>query len=136
MYQTGHFFGLISAFNPNLAHTVSITKNGTSAFYGEGVSSVVDISSNTNNFKKNSISAGINMINADVYSKFKISKKSFIEIAGRKSITDLVKTPTYKEYYNKAFQNTSITNFYNNQNINYSGDEKFNFYDITAKYSQ
>ena len=136
MYQTGHFFGLISAFNPNLAHTVSITKNGTSAFYGEGVSSVVDISSNTNNLKKNSISAGINMINADVYSKFKISKKSFIEIAGRKSITDLVKTPTYKEYYNKAFQNTSITNFYNNQNINYSGDEKFNFYDITAKYSQ
>ncbi|MFV8353883.1 TonB-dependent receptor [Flavobacterium sp. XS2P14] len=136
MYQTGHFFGLISAFNPNLAHTVSITKNGTSAFYGEGVSSVVDISSNTNNLKKNSISAGINMINADVYSKFKISKKSFIEIAGRKSITDLVKTPTYEEYYNKAFQNTSITNFYNNQNINYSGDEKFNFYDITAKYSQ
>ncbi|MFV8342647.1 TonB-dependent receptor [Flavobacterium sp. XS2P39] len=136
MYQTGHFFGLISAFNPNLAHTVSITKNGTSAFYGEGVSSVVDISSNTNKFKKNSLSAGINMINADVYSKFKISEKSFIEISGRKSITDLVKTPTYKEYYNKAFQNTSITNFSSNQNIDYLGDEKFNFYDITAKYSQ
>ena len=136
MYQTGHFFGLISAFNPNLAHTISITKNGTSAFFGEGVSSVVDISSNSNKFKKNSFSAGINMIDADVYSKFKISKKSFIEISGRKSITDLVKTPTYKEYYNKAFQNTSITNFSNNQNVDYLGDEKFNFYDITAKYSQ
>ncbi|MFV5687839.1 hypothetical protein ACM55M_04360 [Flavobacterium sp. ZT3R25] len=76
------------------------------------------------------------MINADVYSKFKISEKSFIEISGRKSITDLVKTPTYKEYYNKVFQNTSITNFSSNQNIDYLGDEKFNFYDITAKYSQ
>ena len=136
MYQTGHFFGLISAFNPNLAHTISIIKNGTSAFFGEGVSSVVDISSNSNAFKKNSFSAGINMINADVYSKFKISEKSFVEISGRKSITDFVKTPTYKEYYNKAFQNTSITNFSNNQNIDYLGDEKFNFYDITAKYSQ
>ena len=136
MYQTGHFFGLISAFNPNLAHTISITKNGTSAFFGEGVSSVVDISSNSNKFKKNSFSAGINMIDADVYSKFKISKKSFIEISGRKSITDLVKTPTYKEYYNKVFQNTNITNFSNNQNVDYLGDEKFNFYDITAKYSQ
>ncbi len=136
MYQTGHFFGLISAFNPNLAHTISITKNGTSAFFGEGVSSVVDISSNSNKFKKNSFSAGINMIDADVYSKFKISKKSFIEISGRKSITDLVKTPTYKEYYNKVFQNTNITNFSNNQNVDYAGDEKFNFYDITAKYSQ
>ena len=136
MYQTGHFFGLISAFNPNLAHTISIIKNGTSAFFGESVSSVVDISSNSNKFKKNSFSAGINMIDADVYSKFKISEKSFIEISGRKSITDFVKTPTYKEYYNKAFQNTSITNFSNNQNIDYLGDEKFNFYDITAKYSQ
>ncbi|HEX9152050.1 MAG TPA: TonB-dependent receptor, partial [Flavobacterium sp.] len=136
MYQTGHFFGLISAFNPNLAHTISITKNGSSAFFGESVSSVVDISSNPNNFEKNSFSAGINMINADIYSKFNITKNGFLEIAGRKSITDLVKTPTYKEYYSKAFQNTSITNFSNNQNVDYSSDEKFKFYDITAKYSQ
>lgn len=136
IYQTGHFFGLISAFNPNLAHTISITKNGSSAFFGESVSSVVDMSSNPNNFEKNSFSAGINMINADIYLKFNISKKSFLEIAGRKSIADLVKTPTYKEYYNKAFQNTSVTNFSNNQNVDYSSDEKFNFYDITTKYSQ
>ncbi|KIA82434.1 carboxypeptidase-like regulatory domain-containing protein [Flavobacterium sp. AED] len=136
MYQTGHFFGLISAFNPNLAHTISITKNGSSAFFGESVSSVVDISSNPNKFEKNSFGAGINMINADIYSKFNITKKGFLEISGRKSIADLVKTPTYEEYYNKAFQNTSITNFSNNQNVDYTSDEKFNFYDITVKYFQ
>jgi hypothetical protein len=136
MYQTGHFFGLISAFNPNLAHTISISKNGSSAFYGESVSSVVDISSNPNKIEKNSFSAGINMINADVYSKFNSNKKGFIEIAARRSITDLVKTPTYKEYFNKAFQNTTITNFSNNQNIDFLNNAKFNFYDITLKYSQ
>ena len=136
MYQTGHFFGLISAFNPNLAHTISITKNGSSAFYGESVSSVVDISSNSNKIEKNSFSAGINMINADVYSKFNINKKGFIEIAARRSITDLVKTPTYKDYFNKAFQNTTITNFSNNQSIDFLNNAKFNFYDITLKYSQ
>lgn len=136
MYQTGHFFGLISAFNPNLAHTISISKNGSSAFYGESVSSVVDISSDTNRFEKNTFSAGINMINADIYSKFNINKKGFLEIASRKSITDLVETPTYNKYFNKAFQNTTITNFSNYQNIDYTNDEKFNFYDITLKYSQ
>lgn len=136
MYQTGHFFGLISAFNPNLAYTISISKNGSSPFYGESVSSVVDISSNPNKFEKNSFSAGINMINADIYSKFNINKKGFLEIAARRSITDLVKTPTYKQYFNKTFQNTTITNFSNNQNIDYFNDEKFNFYDITVKYSQ
>lgn len=136
MYQTGHFFGLISAFNPNLAHTISISKNGSSPFYGESVSSVVDISSNPNKFGKNVFSAGINMINGDVYSKFNINKKGFLEIAGRRSVTDLVKTPTYDQYFNKAFQNTTITNFSNSQNVNYSSIEKFYFHDVTLKYSQ
>lgn len=136
MYQTGHFFGLISAFNPNLANTVSISKNGSSAFYGESVSSVVDISSNTNKFEKNSFSAGINMINLDVYSKLNINKNGFLEIAARKSITDFAETPTYTKYYNKAFQNTSVSDFSTKKNIDYQNDENFNFYDITLKYSQ
>jgi hypothetical protein len=136
MYQTGHFFGLISVFNPNLAHTISIYKNGSSAFYGESVSSVVDISSNTEKFEKNSFSAGINMINADIYTKFNLNKKGFLEIAARKSINDLVKTPTYNQYFDKAFQNTTITNFLDKKNIDYYNKENFYFYDITAKYSQ
>nr|WP_306801536.1 TonB-dependent receptor [Flavobacterium sp. H4147] len=136
MFQTGHFFGLISVFNPNLAHTISIYKNGSSAFFGESVSSVVDISSTPETTEKNSFGAGINMINADVYGKYNLSKKSFIEISARKSITDFVETPTYKEYFNKVFQNTTITDFAQNQNVDYQSDKKFGFYDATFKYAQ
>lgn len=136
MFQTGHFFGLISAFNPNLGHTISIYKNGSSAFYGESVSSVVAISSTPEMTEKNSFSAGINMINADIYGKYNLSKKSYIEISARKSITDFVETPTYKEYFNKVFQNTTITDFSNNQNVDYQSDKKFGFYDATLKYAQ
>ncbi|WP_239455775.1 TonB-dependent receptor [Flavobacterium ginsenosidimutans] len=136
MFQTGHFFGLISVFNPNLGHTISIYKNGSSAFYGESVSSVVAISSTPEKAEKNSFSAGINMINADVYGKYNLSKKSYIEISARKSITDFVETPTYKEYFNKVFQNTTITDFSQNQNLNYKSDKKFGFYDATIKYAQ
>lgn len=136
MFQTGHFFGLISVFNPNLAHTISIYKNGSSAFFGESVSSVVAISSTPQTEEKNSFSAGINMINADVYGKYNLSKKSFIEISARKSITDFVETPTYKEYFNKVFQNTTITDFNQKQNVDYRSDKKFGFYDATFKYFQ
>ncbi|WP_239023117.1 TonB-dependent receptor [Flavobacterium endoglycinae] len=136
MFQTGHFFGLISVFNPNLAHTISIYKNGSSAFFGESVSSVVDISSTPETTEKNSFGAGINMINADVYGKYNLSKKSFIEISARKSITDFVETPTYKEYFNKVFQNTTITDFAQNQNVDYQSDKQFGFYDATFKYAQ
>jgi hypothetical protein len=136
MFQTGHFFGLISVFNPNLAHTISIYKNGSSAFYGESVSSVVAISSTPETAEKNTFSAGINMINADVYAKYNLSKKSYIEISARKSITDFLETPTYKEYFNKVFQNTTIADFSQNQNVNYQGDKEFDFYDATFKYAQ
>jgi hypothetical protein len=136
MFQTGHFFGLISVFNPNLAHTISIYKNGSSAFFGESVSSVVAISSTPETIEKNTFSAGINMINADIYGKYNLSKKSYIEISARKSITDFVETPTYKEYFNKVFQNTTITDFSQNQNINYQSDKNFEFYDATFKYVQ
>ena len=37
MYQTGHFFGLISAFNPYLSEDITVSKNGTSAKFGNGV---------------------------------------------------------------------------------------------------
>lgn len=136
MYQTGHFFGLISVYNPNLAHTISIYKNGSSAFYGESVSSVVAISSTPETTEKNSYSAGINMINADIYAKYNLSKKSYIEVSARKSITDFLETPTYKEYFDKIFQNTTITDFSQNQNVNYQSDKKFGFYDATLKYAQ
>ncbi|MEN2401268.1 TonB-dependent receptor plug domain-containing protein [Flavobacterium sp. MC2016-06] len=138
MYQTGHFFGLISVFNPNLAHTISIYKNGSSAFFGESVSSVVAISSTPETTEKNSFSAGINMINADIYGKYNLSKKSYIEISARKSITDFVETPTYKEYFNKVYQNTTINDFSQNQyqNIDYKSDKKFGFYDATLKFVQ
>ncbi|MET3031667.1 hypothetical protein [Flavobacterium johnsoniae] len=76
------------------------------------------------------------MINADVYGKYNLSKKSYIEVAARKSITDFIETPTYKEYFNKVFQNTTITDFSNNQNVDYQSDKKFDFYDATFKYVQ
>ncbi|TDD96981.1 TonB-dependent receptor [Flavobacterium cellulosilyticum] len=136
MYQTGHFFGLISVFNPNLANTISIYKNGSSAFYGESVSSVVAISSNNDAIEKDNFSAGINMINADIYAKHNLSKNSYIEVSGRKSITDFLETPTYKEYFNKVFQNATITDFSQNQNIDYQSNKKFSFYDATIKYFQ
>ena len=67
MYHSGHFFGLISAYNPNLTNKVIVSKNGTSAEYSDGVSSTInmytkDLISNTF-----SCGAGINSISADAF---------------------------------------------------------------------
>ena len=41
MYQTGHFFGLISSFNPSMTQTATIINNGTDVSYTDGVSGTI-----------------------------------------------------------------------------------------------
>lgn len=88
MFQTGHFFGLISAFNPSLAQTISITKNGSSAFFGESVSSLVDISSRTNTVENTNSSFSTNLISAEFYTKLKVSENANLTLSARRSLTD------------------------------------------------
>lgn len=136
MFQTGHFFGLISAFNPSLAQTIAVTKNGTSAFFGESVSSLIDISSHSKSIEKTSSSISSNLISAEFYTRIKASKKAEFTISGRRSLTDFFSTPTYQNYRNRVFQNTVLTNVNNNQTIDITSREKFFFYDFTTQYLQ
>lgn len=136
MFQTGHFFGLISAFNPSLAHTIKIYKNGSSAFYGESISSVIDISTHPKEIENSNTNIGGNLISTDFYSKIKTSSTSSIEISGRRSFTDLISSPTYKKYYNRVFQNTIVTNLNSNNIVNYKSSEDFYFYDFTTQFQK
>lgn len=136
MFQTGHFFGLISAFNPSLAQTISITKNGSSAFFGESVSSLVDISSQTNAIENTNSSVSTNLISAEFYTKLKISNTANLTLSGRRSMTDFFNSPTYKNYSNRIFQNTVITDLETSQILDYDSEVDFYFYDLTAQYQQ
>jgi hypothetical protein len=129
MYHSGHFFGLISAYNPNLTNKVIVSKNGTSAEYSDGVSSTINMQ--TKDAVKNIFSggAGINLISADAFFEIPITKKLELHISGRRSITDLFRSPTYSNYFKRSFQDSDI---------NADSDKKdtssdFYFYDYTAK---
>lgn len=136
MFQTGHFFGLISAFNPSLAQKITISKNGSSAFYGESTSSVIAISSLHDGIESSNYGISSNLISADFNAKVKTSEKSSFQVSGRRSFTDLTSSPTYRSYYDRVFQNTIVKDIITDQNIQYLTDEKFYFYDFTAQYQQ
>lgn len=136
MFQTGHFFGLISAFNPSLTNTITISKNGSPAFFGESVSSVIDISTHSKDIENSSAGVGINLISADFFAKLKLSDNASFIASGRRSYTDAANTPTYQKYYNRIFQNTIVTRVDDNQVVDYHTDEDFYFYDYTAQYRQ
>lgn len=136
MFQTGHFFGLISAFNSTLSQEIKIYKNGTSAFYGESVSSTVDISTKSATIENTSLGFGSNLINAEFFATVKVSDNESFTVSGRRSFTDWLESPTYKSYSRRVFQNTIVTNLNNNQDVDYGNEEDFYFYDFTFQYRQ
>ena len=133
MYQTGHFFGLISAFNPYTSKEVNLIKNGTSAELNDGVSSIIDIRSDDNLADKFSGGVGINMINADLFVKIPITKKLSLQVSGRRAITDIVATPVFDNYFNRIFDDTDVTKTSSgSSDTTFNSDENFYFYDIGA----
>ena len=107
-YQTAHFFGMISAFNPYMIASTTLTKNGTSSAYGESVSSVIELKSSEQINDSLRVQLGGNLISTDVFIDAPIHPKMSFQLATRRSITDFIKTPTYQRFYDKVFQNTSI----------------------------
>ena len=131
MYQSGHFFGLISAFNPYTTSSVNVSKNGTSAKYGDGISSIIDMRLSNdieNNFKAG---AGFNLINADAFSTLPTSKNTELQISARRSITDLILTPTYDQYFKRVFEDSDFNQTSENS---ISNNETFFFYDMSVKF--
>jgi hypothetical protein len=134
MYQSGHFFGLISVYNPYLTKEVDLIKNGTEASLGDGVSSTISIQTEDEILDKITGGAGINMLYGDIFLKMPISKKASLNISGRRSIGDLVKTPTYKQYFSRAFRDTDVFNSSLGADSLATSDENFYFYDVNVNF--
>ena len=108
MYQAGHFFNLISAFNPNMTKSVTLIKNGTESSLTDAVSGTIAIKSSdkiNTNFKT---SLSVNLININGLLNIPLGKKASIQISGRRSFSDLIDTHTSNHYFEKAFQNTEV----------------------------
>ena len=126
MYQSGHFFGLISAFNPFLTTEVSVIKNGSPAMYGDGVSGIISMTGNQEINQKLRAGAGTNLISADAWVDVPLGKKASLQVSGRTSINGLLETPTFNSYFDRAFQNTEVISNGDTESIS---DDAFNFFD-------
>lgn len=134
MYNSDHFFGMISAFNPYITEAVTVSRGGSKSEYGDRVSGVIDIKTDNTIPKKIEGGFGINMTHTDAFLKIPVSEKLGVLVSGRRSITDILQTPAFNQFSEKVFQNSSITE---NQSIfepEYSEtNERFYFADVTLK---
>ena len=129
MYQSGHFFGLISIFNPQTTTNAKLIKNGTSVDYTDGTSGTISMKTDTKINNTLSGSIGMNFINADGFFDIPLGDRSSVQLSARKAINDLIEnTPTYKSYFDRIEQDTEA------QNILDRRDKKFNFYDVSLRW--
>lgn len=131
IYNPSHFFGLFSAFNPEVVKDVELYKSSIPAKYGGRLSSVLEINSREGNKKNLSGSAGIGLLT----SRFNLEgplvkdKSSFI-IGARATYADWLLNLLPDQYQN------SKAAFYDiNLNINHEINKK-NFLYVTSYLSK
>jgi len=127
MYHTSHFFGTISAFNPNIIDHVDVYRSGIGSEYGGRVSSVIDIHSREQITDKFRLGTGINWTHFYMDMDIPLWKNSSLMISTRRSITDIISTPTFVRYAEKVFQGTKVEegNF-NDPELQFSDEFRFN----------
>jgi len=135
MYNSAHFFGMVSAFNPYVAQKTKVFRSGTSASYGNHISGVIDIESDEVAPEKFTGGLGTNLIHADAFLKIPINKSIGFIVSGRRSFTDIFNTITFKKLSKKVFQNTVVTqdNLVEEESEELDEYNEFFYSDINAK---
>lgn len=127
MYQSGHFFGLISIFNPSITRKATVIKNGTDTEYTDGVSGTILMNTDTAINSEFKSTVGVNLINTDLFADIPVGKKSSVQFSARKAINEFLETPTYKQYFDRISQDSEIGS--NNET-----DIGFDFYDVNLRW--
>ncbi len=124
IYNPSHFFGLFSAFNPEVVKDVQLYKSSIPASYGGRLSSVLDITGREGNKKEYSGSAGIGLLTSrlELEGPLKKDKSSFI-LGGRTTYANWLLNALPEQYKN------SRASFYDfNLNISHEIDRKNSLY--------
>ena len=133
IYNSGHFFDQISAFNPYITESARIYRGGTSVRYGDRISGVIDIHSISKVPKTISVGVGANSTTIDANVQLPIlNQKIALIVAGRKSENRLYDTK-FTNIENRVFQNTKLDPTIGNKEDFTNLDNTFEFYDTNAK---
>ncbi|MGK0414831.1 MAG: hypothetical protein ACJA1B_003060, partial [Polaribacter sp.] len=103
IYHSGHFFGMVSNFNPNITNDVVFLNKGVNPKYGERISSVINISTKNTIAKNVNIGAGFNGISADIFAEAPIIKnKLSVLVSFRKTYHKLFETSSFEKIEEKV----------------------------------
>lgn len=129
LYNLSHYYGVVSALNPNVIKDLQIYKGGYDSRFGERVSGIVDITGKTGNQVRPTIYGDVNLLSANVTAELPVSEKITLLGAFRRSYSDIYSTEFSKGLFERNmdwFGRDSV-------NIVNQTRPKFYFYDYNGK---
>ena len=145
IYNPSHFFGMFSAFNPELVKDIELYKSSIPARYGGRLSSVLNITAREGNKKDFTGTAGVGPVTARITVEGPIGKKektSFIA-GGRTTYANWLLDLLPRQYDNSkaSFQDLNLnlshqfnkkndlyfTSYYSNDRFNLTNDTVFQY---------
>ena len=110
IYNVDHFYGFFSAFNANAVDDIELIKGGFPAKYGGRISSVMEITGRLADYRKLKATASASLLSINGAMDIPLVKdKLSLQIAVRRSYTDVIRTGLYKKIFNIYSDNTTTT---------------------------
>ena len=141
IYNTAHFFGMFSAFNPEVVKDVELYKSSIPAKFGGRLSSVLDINSREGNKKEITGSAGVGLLTSrlNIEGPLVKDKTSFI-LGGRTTYANWLLANLPDQYKNSRASfydvNLNISHEINKSNslyfMGYLSQDRFNLNNDTT----
>jgi len=134
VYNSGHFFGMLSAFNPFIVDNVKVYRAAFGSEYGGRVGGVIDITSENRIPEKTNANIGLNLTHADAAIAIPFWKqRSALILSSRRSLTDVFSSPTFTSLSNRLFQEGKINEQQDEEDL-LDLDINFFFNDLNAKW--
>jgi ferric enterobactin receptor len=106
VYHVDHFFGMFSAFNADALKDVRLFAGGYPAKHGGRASSVLELTGKSGDDKRVRVAGGLNLLSARSVLEVPLGKGSLL-LAGRRSYTDLIRSPLYNRLFDFRTGSTS-----------------------------
>lgn len=134
IYNPSHFFGMFSAFNPDIIKDVELFKSTIPAKYGGRLASVLNVTNREGNKKKLSGSAGIGAITSRLHLEGPIGDKTSFIFGGRTTYANWL-IDLLPEEYEKSRASFQDINLGISHNIDSSNNLYFSGYYSRDKFS-
>ncbi|MEL6143041.1 MAG: TonB-dependent receptor, partial [Bacteroidota bacterium] len=139
VYSSGHYFGMISPFVPELIDEVRIWRGQANAAFGGRLSGVIEMNTDRRVVDDWQVGVGGNLTHGSAYVKAPILPgRSDVHLAYRSSSNALLEGPTYASYRNQIFQGSALETFFPEDEFFtdslFTGEQNFAFHEFNGRW--